>query len=564
MHRCLILALGLLLGTLAISVRADTAARVKQLKRDLKNFQVHFAYVPPKGGDRVEYPSVTLRVPAILDKRMANWPAIQIDEDHAARLLDALAGSGWLERAKLTNDPFSDRQLRIEAPGPAYTLTVSAGGWEFQERLPFNAQCTWRLMELAAAVGGDAATQLENVTLAKLAEKQPAWQRAGEIGRAMVKEMNAWLTCAEPHSKGLFRLWLHNGKAPPSAPGKGDVWVRPSSQEASLLVDALAGEGVLEALTEVPVEPDPATPGFTLRVASGGRWWQASLGWNARMRSVLEAMAGRLRTDSSTRQALDELLDRLEPMRAEWDKAAGLAAKSIEWDQAGDHAFGPWKFVYRFESDREGKVIGHWGHLYYRGAAVEGIDLGDTLRTPWGVLHWLGVAQRPDGPHGWMREAKAGLPQGRLLASARDAVRFHEIMAKGDKLLILLLCRKERLWATFQPPGVEGKAEPRDGVWAVSLTEHQQRAALSHLAYGGLLGCVESSWSRWMIQDDYELQFYWRVGDTGQVVYTINLGTKAEAKARLTALRVAWDGLPAEVLSEVLRRLNAPPAAPVP
>jgi hypothetical protein len=425
----------------------------------------------------------------------------------------------------------------------------------------FNAQCLWRLMELAAAVGGDAAGEMEKVTLTQLAEKQPGWQRAGEVGRVMVKELNVWLVCTGPQAEGLFRVWFFTGKAPPSLPQKGEVWVRPDAHEVSLLVNALSATGVLEALVEAAADARPPAPGFTITVTTDRRKLLAPLGWDARMRTVLEAMADRLRPNSLTRQALDELLNRLEPMRSEWDQAAGLAPAPIDWNKAGDYAFGPWKYVYRLASDREGTVIGRWGHIYYRGARVEGIDLGDTLWTPWGTLQWVGVTEKPDGSHGWMRDVKAD--PARPIPSVRDAIGFHEMAAHQAGLLIVLVCRKERLWANFRPPDVQGQPEPREGVRVISLSSLQQRAALSHLAHAGLLSKAEPDWSRWMISDDYELQFFWPVGDNGKKVYTINLGLKAEAIARLTALRAVWDGQPATTLGDILERLNHPPVTPI-
>jgi hypothetical protein len=545
----------------------------KTLLANLDSFTLDFQYFPPKDGKSTELPSLTLRVPMLKDQRVANWPAVQIDKNQADTFVRHLATRGWLKRAECTNSPVRDRLPRPAPEGPVYVLRLSAGGWEFEERIAFNAQTYLRMMEIRDLAQGPAADALDKHMLAQLAAKHPAWRDAGDIASGMLKELNLTLTPVVPLAKHRFlSLWVFTGKAPPSMPRPGNLWMFPDAAEVRSIIDSLAATGVLETLEPVP--PDaPIEGAYVLTICIDRKVYRKSLGWDANMRGVLETIADRLPPDGFAVRMFQEILERLEPFRAEWDKAAGLKPPPIDWDKAGDYNFGPWKYVYRFSLNRNGKVIGHSGQIVYRGKTVEGINLNDSLQTPWGPMFWVEVPKMPDGPHGWMRQGVNVRSEGRLLPSPLDAVRYHDLDSYSGRMLTLIYCSQEKVWANLFGPDVEGEMKSRTDPLslAVRLTAQQSKALFTQAAYSGLLSKSSPKWADGYLtagRESYLLQFTWttKPGDEyTRQTYSIDLGPKPQATESLTGIKSVLQGKPADAIEKVLQRLAAPAAsAPAP
>lgn len=305
-------------------------------------------------------------------------------------------------------------------------------------------------------------------------------------------------------------------------------------------------------------------PGYLLTIRLERQVFRKRLGWDAGMRTILETIAQRLPKDGHAAEVCHEMLERLEPFRAEWDKAAGLKAMSIDWEKAGEYTFGPWKYVYRIEKNG----IGHWGYLYYRGKDVEGVNLNDTLQTPWGPLYWVGVREMPNGPHGWMPQADAERPDGRALPSPLDAVRYHELENRIGKLLMLIHCRQERVWANFFAEGIEDKTKARMNplVLTAPLPVQRFKAVLADAAYAGLLAKAQHKWARFAADEPYLQEFSWLTGHADREAYEINLGTKEQVIERLSAMKAVLDSEAAEAIEKVLGQLkdsSTPSTAPV-
>ena len=547
------------------SLGAD-ASIVKALLANLDSLTFGCQYFAAQGGNSTEYPSITLRVPVIRDKRVENWPAVQIDKNQAEGVVRYLATSGWLRRAEVAGNPWRKRGPRTDPTGPVYVLRLSAGGWEYQERLAFNAQTYLRLMELRDVLTGDAAGAIDKHMLAQLARKHPAWKQAGDIAQALWKELNLHIDNIGNEPKGQFLdLWAFTGKAPPSLANPGVVWLRPSGEEVRGIVDALAESGVLESLEPARGDALIKWPkGYLVTIIAGRERYYKHLGWDASMRGVLETIADRLPSDGHAAEVFHEILERLEPFRAEWDKAAGLKAAPIDWDKAGDYSFGPWRYSYRFSLDRQGKVVGHWGQMIYRGKSVEGINLNDSLKTPWGTMVWVGVPQMPNGPHGWMRPGEAERGKGRHLPSPIDAVRYHELVSRTGRMLTLIQCSQERVWLNLFGPDVEGEPRPRMNplVLVGRLTTQQSKALLAQAAYSGLLSKAQPKWADWFLtrgREDYLLQFAWTPpggNEAKRQTYSIDLGTRQQALEHLTGIKSVLEGKPAEAMETVLQRLT--------
>lgn len=528
----------------------EGALRVKLLKADLDNFTLDFTYYPARGGDWTDYPSLTLRVPAIRDKR--RWPAVQLTAQQAGQILDLLAATGCLDRAECTNDPYRDRLVRPDPVGPVYVLSITAAGWTFQERLTFNAQTYWRLLQVQSVLAGNADATMEKTTLVRLAEKQPKWKRAGDIALGLQKELRVELNYVGPERSVFPRVEIHSGIMPPKPPAPGQIWISPA--EVAAVTEGLAAAGVLESLAMPKMHGVPGEQQYLLVVGN----LEKPLGWDAAMRTTVETIRERLADGTQLANRFDELLEKLEQFRAEWDKAAGLKAAPIDWDKAGDYSFGPWKYVYRFSSDRQGKIIGHWGYLYYRGLMVDGIELNDFLQTPWGRLHWVGIPQMPNGPHGWMKAPNASLPAGHEIPSPLNAVGFQRVSAYRSEMLIRVYFMPGPLLVHLVGP--DRKIRPdveREPV--ARLTMPQIKAALANLAYTGVLGTSVPGWPSWDFSPVCGLEFCWPEKGFDAHRFRVSLGTRDEAIKRVAELKSALDGKPAETLGEFLKAVQ--PAA---
>lgn len=173
----------------APSVSDEASRRAKLLLADLDRFTLDFQYFPRRSGDAGEYPSLTLRTWNIKEDRPKHWPAVEIGKEQAKGIIALLAENGQLERMNTVMAPMA-RTLPPHYDGPTYVLSISSGGWRFDEKLVFNAQTYWRLLEFREILRGDTAKLIDKHMLDALADKYPTWKQAGEIAPAMLKELN--------------------------------------------------------------------------------------------------------------------------------------------------------------------------------------------------------------------------------------------------------------------------------------------------------------------------------------------------------------------------------------
>jgi hypothetical protein len=521
---------------------------------NLRGFTLHFRYYPPKGGKPGDGPSLILRTWNVKDDGVPYLDKIVLKKEQAVKIIEQMAATGRLGRMQCTNSPTRYMERRPDPTGPVYVLSMATAGWEFEEPLAWSAQAYWRLLELREFLEGEGADTLARHMLTPLGAQHVAWKGAGETALAMLKDpkMDLILSYQETADKvPALNLRAFSGKAPDGRPGGKDVWLQVRPVETRALIDALAACGVLETLTPMARGPRPE-PGYRLQIDSPGVLCK-QLGWNVGVRTLLETMAAGMPPGSHAAEAFDEVLERLEPMRAEWDKAAGLKPAPLDWQKPGDYTYGPWKYVYRFDQGRESEVIGHWGYLYYRGKGVDGINLSDTLQTPWGKLFWTGIREMPNGPHGWMREADKDQPVGRALPGPLDAIRYHEVEGQ-DARRMLVHGRPEKLEAEFPGPNA-AVADGGERLLAAAISVQQGKAVLAQAAYAGLLGKAVPGWIGLPVNDLYTLTFSWPTGKSGQASYGISLGSRSRAAEQLGAVKAVLDGKAAEVMGQVVGRL---------
>lgn len=298
-------------------------------------------------------------VPALLAAAKANNYPVEGSESATIHSIYRRTLKEGLE--KITDLKLTPKGLRITEypkPGEPRVITSDDHPERFTEEVDFAKVEGWLTQKYTME-----------------ASTQPTSQTASAPAQAMLKELNLRLAPIVPIAKHDFlSLWAYTGKAPPGMPSMGEIWLRPDASETRGIIDALAATGVLETLVAVTPD-DPVQGGYVLTIRVGRQVLRKSLGWDASMRGVLETIVDQLPADGHAAEVFHEILERLEPLRAEWDKAAGLKASPIDWDKAGNYAFGPWRYSYRSSLDRQGKVIGHWGKMIYRGKSVEGINL---------------------------------------------------------------------------------------------------------------------------------------------------------------------------------------------
>ena len=164
----------LLVAGMAAAARAQEAdlakARAKTLKTDIKTFRLELLYY---GNEEKPFYRLILSVPPVGQKRdNPFYRCVQVTEEQAARIVDRLAGEGFLAKA-------ADLRSKTEPPEPAtkqgYTLTVDS----FREDLGWGLPMLKRLDGLRKVLDGDAAKGMDFL-LGRLSGLRKQWEKVGK------------------------------------------------------------------------------------------------------------------------------------------------------------------------------------------------------------------------------------------------------------------------------------------------------------------------------------------------------------------------------------------------
>jgi hypothetical protein len=325
--------------------------------------------------------------------------------------------------------------------------------------------------------------------------------RAGEeAAHADSRSFELYLAYQGPHRSSYANLHLYNynGPARPGPPlPPPNISLRPDEAQARAIIDFLTKEGFFRqagdfrAIFDFPpsVARGPEGPCYLLMVPGRRGILGMNLGWGRKMLERLERFRGAL--DGELATAMDELLELLERHRREW--YANEISPRLDWARAGEYSRGPWKYRHEFSRDDQGKVIGRWGHLYYRGKQLSAPEINDSLLTPWGVLYDSKVPQAPGGRHGWLPEPSDRVETpGKRLRSPLDALRYQALCSDADRLVLKIhpssaLAGKDIGSLLLLGEGyAAGKAPP--GTAPITVKRPEAVVLLKHLAHTGWLG----------------------------------------------------------------------------
>lgn len=147
--------------------RADPAsARAKELKEGIKTFRLELLY---RGDEDKPFYRLILSVPPIKDDRSNHFnDMVQINEEQASKIIDYLAGDGFLTKA-------IDLRNKTKLPQPTmpgYTLTVG----NFCEDLGWGLPMLKRLDGWKKVLDGDAAKGMDFL-LTRLSGLRKQWEK---------------------------------------------------------------------------------------------------------------------------------------------------------------------------------------------------------------------------------------------------------------------------------------------------------------------------------------------------------------------------------------------------
>lgn len=149
--------------------QADPASvRAKELQEGIKSFRLKLLY---RGDADKPFYGLTLSVSPIKDDRTFN-DMVQINEEQASKIIDYLAGDGFLTKAV-------DLRNKTKPPRPAmpgYTLTVG----NFCEDLRWGLPMLKRLDGLREVLDGDAAKGMD-LLLTRLSGLRKQWEKDAAV-----------------------------------------------------------------------------------------------------------------------------------------------------------------------------------------------------------------------------------------------------------------------------------------------------------------------------------------------------------------------------------------------
>ena len=141
-------------------------ARANELKQAIKSFRLELVY---QGQEEKPFYRLILSVPAIKDDRNNSfYRIVQVSEGQASKIIDRLAGDGFLTLAR---DVRPKQELRRPTE-PGYTLRVGA----YCEDLRWGLPMLKRLDGLRKVLDGDAANGMDFL-LARLSGLRKQWEK---------------------------------------------------------------------------------------------------------------------------------------------------------------------------------------------------------------------------------------------------------------------------------------------------------------------------------------------------------------------------------------------------
>ena len=160
-----VVALLLIAAITPIAKAGDDPAQVraKELKAGIKTFRLQLNY---NGDEDKPFYRLTLRVGAV-EQSGPFQRLVSITEEQAGKIIDQLAGDGFLARA-------ADKQKRPQPTMPGYTRTVG----NFTEDLGWGLPMLKRLDGLRKVLEGDAAKEMD-LLLGRLSGFRKLWENEG-------------------------------------------------------------------------------------------------------------------------------------------------------------------------------------------------------------------------------------------------------------------------------------------------------------------------------------------------------------------------------------------------
>ncbi|HEY3399884.1 MAG TPA: hypothetical protein VGK03_04570 [Geothrix sp.] len=103
-----------------------------------------------------------------------------------------------------------------------------------------------------------------------------------------------------------------------------------------------------------------------------------------------------------------------------------LPATALKLDERPEQTFTSGRWIYRFEIFNQGtRSEGYKGTLSFAGQPLpEPGTVNDHVRTPWGLIYWVGNPVTAFGGHGWMLRPKPSQPMGRQVAPPDPAAKL--------------------------------------------------------------------------------------------------------------------------------------------
>ena len=239
---------------------AKTTKLATLFKDSAEKFTLNIRYF---GKQDKPYYQLTIRVPSVRDRRKPFWPAAQVSQAGARKIIDHLAADGFFDRA------IDISRARMRPPvGPAYTFWLSgAKGVQLYEHIGWKTPMLKRLDALAKRLDGDAGKKMA-LLLGRLSGHRKTWTRTVPAGgRAINLKSSDNGRTVEAAVGDLVLIELRGNRS------TGFLW-----SAASQAKDSTVALKSHRYLTDSQMFPEmPPMPGqggaatFTYRVVRGGQ-----------------------------------------------------------------------------------------------------------------------------------------------------------------------------------------------------------------------------------------------------------------------------------------------------
>ena len=224
------------------------------------NFTLNIRYF---GEQDKPYYQLTIRVGELKDKRKPFWPAAQVSQAGAKKIIDHLAGDGFFDRA------MDITRVRMRPPvGPVYTFWLSGPtGVQLYENIGWKMPMLKRLDALAKGLEGGASRQMA-LLLGRLSGHRKAWARSGPAGgRAINLKVSDDGRTVKAAVGDIVLIKLQANRS------TGFLWSAASQAKGSV-VELKSQRYLTAAQMSAEIQPMPGQGGattFTYRVVRAGK-----------------------------------------------------------------------------------------------------------------------------------------------------------------------------------------------------------------------------------------------------------------------------------------------------